>query len=306
MDLGKADIRHPVLILGFNRPELFRNALAKTLEAGSRRIYIALDGPRRGNALDKVQTQEVQTIAQEFAESNQVRLLVRKENLGCKQAVSEGISWFFRNEEAGIILEDDISPSSSFFTFCDLMLAQYANDKRVFSIAGYRAKKDVQANGEIIFSKYPQVWGWATWRRAWLGYDAELSSWRSGGGSLSRNIHPKLNPLARKYWTDIFDSCKAGEIDTWDYQLTYLSLAKDGLTAIPPVNLVKNIGFGKEATHTTQPSPRHINTKYGSLGRSPSPGKISADHSYDFWLELYSFRVWRRVLSIAVRAVLGR
>lgn len=42
------------------------------------------------------------------------------------------------------------------------------------------------------------------------------------------------------------------KIDTWDYEWKFSRLLQGGLTIIPSINLVKNIGFNSKATHTTQ------------------------------------------------------
>jgi len=40
------------------------------------------------------------------------------------------------------------------------------------------------------------------------------------------------------------------EIDTWDYSMELCLSLQSGLSVVPCVNLVSNIGFGKDATHT--------------------------------------------------------
>ncbi len=58
------------------------------------------------------------------------------------------------------------------------------------------------------------------------------------------------------YWKKCFDITYAGKIDTWDYQWTAVIRKAHGLNVIPKVNLVTNIGFGSDATHT-----KNINTR---------------------------------------------
>jgi hypothetical protein len=60
-----------------------------------------------------------------------------------------------------------------------------------------------------------------------------------------------LNKSATKQWTKIFDSVYQYNIDTWCYQWTFSCWVQNGLTVLPNVNLVSNIGFGKDATHTS-------------------------------------------------------
>jgi hypothetical protein len=45
-----------------------------------------------------------------------------------------------------------------------------------------------------------------------------------------------------------------GKIDTWDYQWQFASRLNGRIAVMPNANLISNIGFGVEATHTTGPS----------------------------------------------------
>jgi hypothetical protein len=55
---------------------------------------------------------------------------------------------------------------------------------------------------------------------------------------------------AVRYWSDIFDQVHKGQIDSWAYPWTFSCWSQGGLTILPETNLVSNIGFGAEATHT--------------------------------------------------------
>jgi hypothetical protein len=100
-----------------------------------------------------------------------------------------------------------------------------------------------------FFSRYNHIWGWATWRRAWRHFDHQLSTWpQLKGSEEQRNLFDTDEECS--YWSRIFDRM-AGErpLDTWDYSWTYACFTQ-GLSIHPNVNLVSNIGFGGDATHT--------------------------------------------------------
>jgi hypothetical protein len=174
--------------------------------------------------------------------------LFREKNLGCRKAVSEAITWFFKNVKEGIILEDDCVPDASFFPFCSQLLAKYREDERVSMISG--------SNYEVVsedypysyfFSRYFPVWGWATWRRAWALYQPDMKSWPSRRES--NQLDGLIGAPERiKMYRGAFDSVYYGRIDTWDYQWVYSCLFQNGLCVIPKNNLVTNIGL--EGTHT--------------------------------------------------------
>src|SRR4051812_20096201 len=104
-------VRSPVLLLVFNRPEPTRRVMDAIRAARPTRLYVAADGARAGRAGEAERCDEVRTIASAVDWPCDVRTLFRESNLGCKRAVSGGISWFFEHEAEGIILEDDVVPS---------------------------------------------------------------------------------------------------------------------------------------------------------------------------------------------------
>ncbi len=61
-----------------------------------------------------------------------------------------------------------------------------------------------------------------------------------------------------------FDEIKSG-LDTWDFQWAYTRFINSGLSIVPSVNLVKNLGFGEDATHTLSKSDERANMKYGDI-----------------------------------------
>jgi hypothetical protein len=100
-----------------------------------------------------------------------------------------------------------------------------------------------------FFSNYGPVWGWASWRRAWSCYDVNLSSWpRVKATNLIGTL--SLSPAEADVRIRLYDDLYAGKIDTWDFQWGYAKLINSGLSIIPARNMITNIGFGGEATHT--------------------------------------------------------
>ena len=47
------------------------------------------------------------------------------------------------------------------------------------------------------------------------------------------------------YFADRFDRLRAGQIPTWDYQVSFMMWANSGLAITPDVNLISNIGHGE-------------------------------------------------------------
>jgi hypothetical protein len=180
----------------------------------------------------------------------EVKTLFQGENLGCRLAECAAFDWFFENESEGILLEDDTVPTESFFPFCAELLARYRSDTRVSMIGGTNFQQGVKrGDASYYFSRMHHCWGWASWRRAWRNYDRNMAQW---GDFQKQGGFPNLglNGLFERFFTPIFNAVAAGKIDTYDYQWLFTALVNNTVAIVPQVNLVINIGFGSEATHT--------------------------------------------------------
>jgi len=245
-----APIQSPVLFLIFNRPETTREVFAAIRQARPPRLYVASDGPRTCKAGE---AEKVLALRSEILGGIDwpctVHTHFQDHNLGCKQAVSSAISWFFAQEPQGIVLEDDCLPSQSFFRYCDDMLAHFADDSTVYLIAGEaRGPESFGMSEDIAVCKYAHIWGWASWARVWKHYDPDMRDWPQQKKRVLEQISQE--PATRRFWRSRLDAVYAGKIDTWDFQLTYLMQKHQAKCVVPRRNLVTNIGFGDGATHT--------------------------------------------------------
>jgi len=171
-------LKTPVLFLVFNRPDTTRRVFEAIRAARPARLFLVADGPRERQPDDKEKCERVRYIATDIDWDCEVKTLFRKENLGCKNGVSSAIDWFFSHVDEGIILEDDCLPTESFFWFCEELLRRYRNDSRVMQICGSNFLRGWQRNNDsYYFSGYGPIWGWASWRRAWIYYDVDMKLW---------------------------------------------------------------------------------------------------------------------------------
>ena len=244
-------LKTAVLFLVFNRLDTTKQVFEAIRKAKPPRLYIAADGARESKEGEKEKVQAVRDFIINHVDwTCEVKTLFREENLGCKIAVSSAIDWFFDNEDKGIILEDDCLPSQSFFWFCEELLEKYKDDLRVWHISGDNFQDGIKrGSADYYFSKYHHVWGWACWADRWKHYDVEIKSFKAfKENNIIKNVWPKT--VMQKSWMRLFDDVYAGKIDTWDYQWFYTCQINNGLGILPNTNLIKNIGFGSEATHT--------------------------------------------------------
>lgn len=241
----------PVLFLTFNRPESTKRVFSAIRAAKPFKLYIASDGPRQQRANEKKTVIQIRDfLSRNIDWDCEPKFLFRDTNSGCKIAVSDAISWFFEHEEMGIILEDDCLPSSSFFPFCNELLQKHKNNDEILHIGGTNPIESPKRLESYYYSKYNRIWGWATWRRAWNLYDGDLKNWPK---LKKTKQHYKLfkNKEEAAHWEKAWDNVYQKKIDTWDYQW-FFNRVTNGLAIISSTNLVTNIGFNEDATHTTQ------------------------------------------------------
>ena len=249
----------PVLFLIFNRPDKTQRVFDEIRKAKPQQLFIAADGPRPHMPGEAEKCQITRKIIDQIDWDCQVETLFRDQNLGCGEAVSSAIDWFFDQAEEGIILEDDCLPHPSFFYFCQEMLNRYRDDTRVMHVGGSNFQfGQVRGDGSYYFSRVVNVWGWATWRRAWALYDFNIKSYPE---LLEKNI---LNDIfcSKKFaksFRRTFGNVYHGIWDNWDQQWIYTLYSNNGLSVIPNKNLISNIGFGADASADYHENDRYIN-----------------------------------------------
>lgn len=244
----------PVAFLIFNRPNTTLRVFEEIRRARPSKLLVVADGARVDRPDEADKCLAVRAIIDSVDWPCEVLKNYSDVNLGCKTRISSGLDWVFEQVEEAIILEDDCLPHPSFFRFCEELLSRYRYDERIMQISGCNFQcGGQQYEASYYFSKHVHIWGWASWRRAWNHYDVKISSLPSFlNQNQIRNIWPDRK--MHKLWLNCFKSTYNGAIDTWDYQWIYTIWSQNGLTVLPTVNLISNLGFGDEATHTKHES----------------------------------------------------
>lgn len=293
----------PILLLIFNRPMTTKMVIENIKKLKPRFLFVSADGPRENVKSDLQNCSEARKIVKESIDWEcEVKTNFREKNLGCKIGVSNGISWFFENVSEGIIIEDDCIVDVSFFNFCRELLARYRDDERIMHIGAANFQDGKRRNkNSYYFSKMCHVWGWATWRRAWSQYDVAIKDFPEFVQEKKiRTIYPNIK--MQKYFLRQFKSVYENQLDTWDYQWVYTVWKHNGLSIIPNINMVRNVGFHLEATHTKSSDSKLILQKSESLTEEINHPlffipDVEADY-YTFRTKLYTSKMGKLISLI--------
>jgi hypothetical protein len=244
-------LRTPVAFLIFNRPDTTATVFAAIAEVRPATLLVVADGPRSSRPGEEELCAAARAVIDLVDWPCQVLTNFSEHNLGCRRRVSSGIDWVFSLVEEAIFLEDDCLPDPTFFSFCEQMLDRYRADPRVMHIGGTNFQGAARVSEEsYYFSRHVHVWGWASWRRAWRHYDVDMAAW-TWARATGRISDILSTPKERRAFTSLFDRVARHEIDTWDTQWTVACRAQNALSVVPSQNLVSNIGFRGDATHTS-------------------------------------------------------
>jgi hypothetical protein len=279
----------PILLIAFNRPDQTEIVFDHVRSIKPTKLFIACDGPRDGNISDKNDIDLIKKIVENVDWECECKYLFRPGNLGCGRGPANAISWFFEHVDKGIILEDDCVPTPSFFKFCEEMLIKYQEDSSIMAISGTNVSKNIKFKTDYIYSSFPIMWGWATWKRAWEKYDfemREMTNVRENKNLITHGIYNwRTHPVFNELFESTYKNISLNNIDVWDHQWIFCNWLHNGLTVTSTRNLIHNIGFGDKATHTFNDDLKRSNLgTHFSFPPYKGPSKLLANKEFDLFI----------------------
>lgn len=279
----------PILFLIFRRPDTTKIVFEAIKKARPSKLFIAADGPRNHIKDEEVRCQKTREVIR-VDWPCEVHTLYRDKNLGLRKGVANAIEWLFEHEDRGIILEDDCLPDSSFFMYCETLLEKYKDNRNIMHIGGNNFQNGIpRGKGSYYFSRIAHVWGWATWKRAWQHYEPEMSSYPffKRENQIQNTFDDKYS---QKRWIEMLDRNYLQSSKSWAYRWTFSIFAQNGICISPNVNLVKNIGFGADGTHSFDEEHEHAQLKLQEIKNLMHPSSIEIARDADIFTNLHVFR----------------
>lgn len=298
-ELNGFQLTTPVVFIIFNRFKEAEKVFEQIAIAKPQKLFVISDGPRSSKPGELDQVNKVRALIDRIDWPCEIYKNFADQNLGCRDRIATGLDWVFDQVESAIILEDDCLPDQTFFRFCQEMLEKYKGAFGVSHITGSNIIGKKSNSESYLFSNYTQIWGWATWSRVWSKYDVGVKFWPS-----FKKTH-QFSRLAgsgnaKRYWIHSVNEVYKGKIDTWDFQFSMLNWINNQVTVVPNKNLISNIGFGINATHTQ--IENHDLSKLETtqmIFPLTHPSTMSVDNDYDYELshKFFNMSLKNAVLS---------
>jgi len=245
-------VKTPVVLFLFNRPECTRQVFAVIRQLRPRQLFVVADGPRPTHSDDPLLCQQARAIVSAPDWPCEVLTNFASTNLGCGRRIVSGLDWVFEQVEEAILLEDDCLPDLSFIAFCEELLNDYREDPRVMHIGGHNRLIAwlPDSSSYHATSQYGSPWGWATWRRAWQCFRRDAHNWRRLAEELTTTQLGWSQETQADFLIPFQTFTREKLVDEWGIIWTLSKMLKGGLSLFPARNLISNVGFGPQATHT--------------------------------------------------------
>lgn len=240
----------PILLFAYKRPAELKatiEALRANYLASQSDLYVFVDAPKRPE--DEPKVAQVHELLDKLTGFRSIHRDYAKTNIGCADSVIRGISIVLAKNSSAIIVEDDLVTSPNFLDFMNQGLVQYAQSKRIYSVAGYTFpfQKPADYAADAYFIPRHSPWGWATWADRWQSIDWGMTDYAAFEKD---RIQQKAFKQGGSDLVGMLRDQMEGRADAWDIRFCYNRFKANGLTVYPTVAKVENIGFGVEATHT--------------------------------------------------------
>ena len=274
----------PILIILFNRIDTLQVLFNVIKEQKPKNLYVYGDAPRPHVEGEKEKCEQARDIVRQIDWDCNLKVNFREENSGSAgKGVSSAISWFFEHVEYGIIFEHDVIPHPDYFLFCEELLEKYKDNEKISVINGVNFQDGIKrGDGSYYFSIGSSNWGLATWKRFWKHYDLTLEHYPYSTYLKDLKFY-KLCWRESFIRKDYFKLLKEKKIDDWAFQIHQTQHKLHGLSLIPNVNMISNIGGGTDAYNLRDPDDCRLNRPVYPILPIIHPSTIERDMEADMY-----------------------
>jgi len=250
-------VQNTVVIFAFKRVDTIISLLLALSEFHFSKIILVCDGPVENDEISAQKCAAVREALSSHPWGCEVESRFSNINLGCKNSFVSNLNEIFAVEKAAIVLEDDTIPNEEFFRHCDYCLARYEENLDIGIVLGSNLIDEGGGLPGYAYSKIMSPWGWASWARVWQQFDPEVPLKTVLGNSEKYCVGSSAGIVEKIYWRELFTHAVKSQT-TWALLLQRHLFDRELLAVYPHSNLIKNIGFNSESTHTKGKVPKYV------------------------------------------------
>lgn len=290
MENTESRSKAPVALFAYRKAEFLEEIFEAIIRYSPPKLYLFQD-----YAKSKYEQELVNTVRKKILKTNfpfETEFIFQEKHLGTFNYFCPSLDYVFSKEEQLIVLEDDIIPADSFFTFCNDMLALYSDNEKIGCINGCNLNAVNQQNSHYFSGICLPFWGWATWKKKWEMNNDQRSTnnWQEYKGKIRAQITQKN----RAFFSEAFDRYAIENIP-WDINWNWVLLANDQKCVLPGINLITNKGFVPHGTYTN-----YVNSNFSNLVQSEFTGNeydLITDAEKIVNYEDYVARLYKEVID---------
>lgn len=242
----------PILLFTYRRLDLLQQTLTslkKNYGALDSHLIVFSDGYKSDLELQDVL--DVRAYLKGVTGFKSVVINEAKTNKGLANSIIEGVTQVLEKYSEVIVLEDDLVTSPNFLNFMNQALNFYKNNTRVFSISGFTVPLSLPQDYQFdnYFTLRGSSWGWATWDNRWLNIDWKVNDFEAFIKNRKQRV--AFNKMGSDL-TNMLQKQMKGRLNSWAVRWVYHQFKEQLYTVYPTVSKVRNIGFGKYATNTSE------------------------------------------------------
>lgn len=240
----------PVMLFVFNRPDKLSKVFEVIKKVKPETLILVSDGPRTSIPNEKYLVEESRRIVDNIDWVCDVHKIYSEINQGLYTTMWDAFDYIFSLFDRVIVLEDDVVPTESFFTFTSELLEKYKDDKRIQRISGmnFLGEYPLDLNKDYFFAKEASIWGFAFWKRIYLDFDR---GHKYSGEYVDDQMKSKMpKQVYKEYMNYQKSGYSNGHMAGLEYFFGLHKHLYNTTCVIPRKNLISNIGFGMDSMHS--------------------------------------------------------
>ena len=278
-------VKTPVLFETFARPDYALQVWDAIKTSKPRSLYFYSNKARSDKPDEIKRNEEIRSFVKEIDWDCDLHTWFREEYVDVYTSLKGAVDWVAKNEEAWIVLEEDVLPTTAFFSFCDQMIEYYKDDLRVWNVSGDNFLNINPGGYDYIFSHYHWMYGWATWRDRWNAIDWDNLRVDE---SIEQNIFSHFFKTEKQGLIVKEDRRRRKEFientKCWDYVFGLTCDQHNAVEVVPIKHLVTNLGVIGAHHKNEKKSIFNVESTCTDLNYiiKKRPPFVFADREYDY------------------------